>query len=212
MCIPSQQSRWNPLGQCDYQYDWTASSCLKKAQQFSINEDGLLGGVWIGNTRQPTCVPGTSALTTPGRLGKNTKVPSGTPCLVDTAAVNNLLQGISVNCCLAHPKGNVVPVIMINWNNHNVWIWQSLLAEEIFGVEHLPWDYGVELHQEGNKIEVAFQPLPMADIMASVKAVHNKPDKLPLKEEASPTVPMSPKLSLSIKNLGRIVSAWIIGN
>ena len=75
-----------------------------KKQQFSINEDELLGKVWIGNTSQPICVPGNSALTIPGRLGKNTKIPSGTPCLVDTAAVHNLPQGISVNHCLTKPK------------------------------------------------------------------------------------------------------------
>ena len=126
-------------------------------------------------------MPGNSALTIPGRLGKNTKVPSGTPCLVDTAAVNNLTHGVSVNHCLAHPKGNVVPVIMINQNNH-IWIQQSVLAAEVFWVEHLPQDYGVEFHQEGDKIDVAFQPLPMADIIASVKAIHKEPDKVPLKD------------------------------
>ena len=69
-----------------------------KAQQFSINEDGLLGKVWIGNASQPICVPGNSAFDITGRLCKNTKIPSGTPCLVDTAAVHNSPQGISVNC------------------------------------------------------------------------------------------------------------------
>ena len=127
-----------------------------------------------------------SALTIPGRLGKNTEIPSGTPCLVDTVAVKNLLQGISVNCCLAHPKGNVVPVIMINQNNHNVWIQQPLLAAEFFWVQHIPGDYGIDFYQEGNKIEVAFQPLPIADIITSVEVVHNEPDKVPLKEEVSP--------------------------
>ena len=103
-----------------------------------------------------------------GRLGKNIRIPSGTHSFIDTAATNNLPQGISVNHCLTCPKGSLVPVIMINQNNHNIWIWQPLLAAEMFWVEHLPWDYGVELHQEGNNIEVAFQPLPSADIMASV--------------------------------------------
>ena len=119
---------------------------------FSINEDGLLGKVWTGNTCQPICVPGNYALIIPGRLGKNTKIPSGTSCLVDTAAVNNLPQGISVNHCLAHPKGNIVPVIMINQNKHNVWIQQPLLAAEIFWAQHIPWDSGFQLHQEGDKI------------------------------------------------------------
>ena len=34
-------------------------------------------------------------------------------------------------------------------------------------------------------MEVAFQQLPMADIMALAKVVHNEPDMLPSKEEAS---------------------------
>ena len=153
------------------------SSYLKKAQKFTINEDGLLGKVLIGNTNKPICVSGNSALTIPSRLGKNTKVPSGTPCLIDTAAVNNLPQGISANCCFVHPKGSAVPVIVMNQNNYNVWIWQSLLVAEIYWVEHLPWDYGVEWHQQGKNIEVAFQPLPPTDIVATVKAVHDEPDK-----------------------------------
>ena len=64
-------------------------------------------------------------------------------------------------------------------------IWQPLLAAEIFWVQHIPWDYGIELHQEGDKIEVAFQPLPSADIVALAKAVHDEPDLVPSKEEAS---------------------------
>ena len=49
----------------------------------------------------------------------------------------------------------------------------------------IPWDYGVDSLQEVDRIEVAFQPLAMADIMVSVKVVHNESDKVPLKEEAS---------------------------
>ena len=110
-----------------------SSSWLKKAQNFTINEDELLGKVLIGNANQPICVPGNSALTILGRLGKNTKVPSGTSYLIDTAVMNNLLQGISVNHCLVHPNGRAVPVILMNQNNYNVWIWQPLLAAEFIG-------------------------------------------------------------------------------
>ena len=74
---------------------------------------------------------------------------------------------------------------MINQNNHNIWIQQPLLAAEILWVEHLPWVYRVEFHQEGDKIEVEFQLLPSANIMASVEVVHNEPGKASLKEEAS---------------------------
>ena len=49
----------------------------------------------------------------------------------------------------------------------------------MFQVEHLPWDYGVEFHQERQKIEVVFQQRPMADIMPSVQVVHDEPDIMP---------------------------------
>ena len=148
----------------------------------------------VGNATQPICVPGNSALTIPGRLGKNTKVPSGTPCLIDTAAINNLLQRISVNRCLVHPRGKTVPVILMNQNNHNIWIWQPLLAAEICMVEHLPWDYGVDFQHHGDKIEVAFQPLQPADIMATLKSVHDDPSTKP-SAEPCPTFGPHPNTS-----------------
>ena len=166
----------------------------KKAQNSTINKDGLLGKVLVGNATQPICVPGNFALTIPGRLGRNTKVPSGTPCLLDTAAINNLLQGISVNCCLVRPRGKTVLVILMNQNNHNIWIWQPLLAAEICTVEHLPWDYGVDFQHQGDKIEVAFQPLPLADIMATVKSVHDEPGTKP-SAEPCPTFGPHPNTS-----------------
>ena len=172
-----------------------SSSCLKKkAQNFTNNKNGLLGKVLVGNAIQPICVPGNSALTIPSRLGKNTKVPSGTPCLIDTAAVSNLPRGISVNCCLVHPRGKTVPVILMNQNSNNIWIRQPLLAAEIYAVDHLPWDYGVEFQHHGDKIEVAFQPLPLADIMATVKLVHNEPGTKP-STEPHPTFGPHPNAS-----------------
>ena len=137
------------------------------------------------------CVPGNSALTILAQLGKNTKVPSGTPCLIETAALNNLPQGFSVNHCLVHPKGSVVPVILINQNNYSISIQQPLLAADIYWVEHLPWDYGGEFHisSTGKSIEVAFQPLPLADIMATVNTVHNEPDT---KHQTKPTKNLTP--------------------
>ena len=148
----------------------------------------------VGNAIQPICVPGNSALTIPGRLGKNTKVPSGTPCLIDTAAVSNLPQGISVNRCLVYLRGKTVPVILMNQNNHNIWIWQPLLAAEIYAVEHLPWDYGVEFQHHVDSVEVAFQPILLADIMAIVKSVHDEPDVKP-SAEPHPTFGPHPNTS-----------------
>ena len=76
----------------------------------------------------------------------------------------------------------MVPVILMNQNSHNIWIRQPLLAAEICTVEHLPWDYGVDFQHQGDKIEVAFQPLPLADIMATVKSVHDEPGTKPSAE------------------------------
>ena len=168
----------------------------RKAQNFTINEDGLLGMVLVGNATQPICMPGNSALTILGRLGKNTKVPSGTPFLIDTAAVSNLPEGISVNHCLVHPRGKMLPVILMNQNNHNIWIWQPLLAAEMYVVEHLPWHYGVEFQHQGDNIEVAFQPIPPADIMATVKSVHNEPGTKP-SAEPCPTFGPHPNTSVA---------------
>ena len=141
-------------------------------------------------------MPGNSALTIPGRLGKNIKVPSGTPCLIDTAVVNNLLQGISVNHCLVHLRSKTVPVNLMNQNNYNIWIQQPTLAAEIHQAEYLPWDYGVDFQHQGDKIEVAFQPIPPADIKANVKSVHDEPGaESPV--EPRPTIGPHPNTSVA---------------
>ena len=61
-----------------------------------------------------------------------------------------------------------------------------MLAAEFFSMEHLKWDYGIEFHQERQKIEVAFKPITTVDIMTSVQAVHDEPAKMSsVKKEAS---------------------------
>ena len=101
-----------------------------------------------------------------------------------------------MNCCLVHPSGKTVPVILMNQNNHNIWIQQPLLAAEICTVELLPWDYGVELQHHGDKIEVAFQPSPPADIMATIKSVHDEPGTKP-STEPQPTFGPHPNTSVA---------------
>ena len=118
--------------------------------------------------------------------------------------MNNLPQEISVNCCLVHPKGSAVQVILMNQNNYNIWIQQPLLAAEIYWVEHLPWDYGVEFQQQGKNIEVAFQPLPPANIMATVKLVHDEPETKP-STEPHPTFGPHPNTDAADLNLQKEV-------
>ena len=87
-------------------------------------------------------------------------------------------------------------VILMNQNNHNIWIWQPLMAAEIYLVEHLPWDYGVEFQHQGNNIEVAFQPIQSADIMATVKLVCDEPGTKP-SADPHPTFGPCPNTSVA---------------
>ena len=84
-----------------------------------------------------------------------------------------------------------MPVILMTQNNYNIWIWQPTLAAEIHEVEHLPWDYGVDFQHQGDSIEVPFQPIPLADIMAAVKSVHNEPGAEPSAEPCPTFGPQS---------------------
>ena len=89
-----------------------------------------------------------------------------------------------------------MPVILMNQNDYNIWIQQPLLAAEIYTVEHLPWDYGVEFQHHGDSVEVAFQPIPPADIMATVESVHDEPDIKP-SAEPCPTFGPNPNTSVA---------------
>ena len=40
--------------------------------------------------------------------------------------------GIVINRCVATTKARNVPIILINTTKQNVWIWQHLLATELF--------------------------------------------------------------------------------
>ena len=92
-----------------------------------------------------------------------------------------------------------MPVILMNQNNHNICIQQPLLAAEIYAVEHLPWDYGVEFQLHGDSVKVAFQPIPPADIMATVKSVHDDPGVKP-SAEPCPTFGPCPNTSAADLN------------
>ena len=98
-----------------------------------------------------------------------------------------------------------MPVILMNQNNHNFWIWQPLLAAEIYVVEHLPWDYGVEFQHHRDNIEVVFQPIPPADIMTTVKSVHNEPGTKP-SAEPCPTFGPRPNTSAADFNFQQEVA------
>ena len=74
------------------------------------------------------------------------------------------------------------------------------MAAEIYWVEHLPWDYGVEFQQQGKNIEVAFQPIPLADIMATVNWFMMKPGTKP-SAEPHPTFGPHPNTNVTDCNV-----------
>ena len=45
---------------------------------------------------------------------------------------HNLPPGIVINRCMATTKASSVSIILVNTNRQNVWIWQPLLAAELF--------------------------------------------------------------------------------
>ena len=102
-----------------------------------------------------------------------------------------------------------MPVILMNQNNHNIWIQQPLLAAEIYTVEHLPWDYGVESQTHGDSVEVAFLPIPPADIMATVKSVHDEPGVKP-SAEPHPTFGPHPNTSAADFNFKQEVERLLL--
>ena len=54
---------------------------------------------------------------------------------------------------------------------------------------------GLTFNTKGDKIEVAFQPIPPADIMANVKSVHDEPGAEP-SDEPCPTFRPCPNTSV----------------
>ena len=81
---------------------------------------------------------------------------------------------------------------------------------EFFYVKHLAWDYGIEFHQDGQNIEVAFQPRLMSEIMASVQMVHDEPDHIPsvkggANQQPHPTFGPCPNTEVDDFNFGKEV-------
>ena len=101
----------------------------KKDQRNFDDVTGHIGQVTIGSKKNPICIPGNSSITVPGHT---TKVHPKAGCLVEQAEHHNLPQGIVVNRCVATVKSRTVPVILINTNKQNVWLWQPLLAAELY--------------------------------------------------------------------------------
>ena len=81
-------------------------------------------------------------------------------CLVEQAQHHNLPPGIVINRCVATTKARSVPVILVNTNRQNVWIWQPLLATELFGTNQVEEiEHRANMEREGDNIQISFSPV-----------------------------------------------------
>ena len=109
------------------------------------------------------CIPANSSKTI---IGKVPKVDWKLTYLVEKTEDSNLPFGVRINNTLVTPsKSGLVSVILINNNNHNVWIRQPLYAAGLWEVEPKEWEYeSVLTHEEGtNNITINFIQVPLEE-------------------------------------------------
>ena len=146
-------------------------TCVKKKDQQNFDDvTRHIGQVTIGSKKNPICIPGNSVITV---LGHTTKVHPKAVCLVEQAEHHNLPQGIVVNRCVATVKSRSVPVILINTTKQNVWLWQPLLAAELYTVEYHPVEHRVDIEVEGDVANVSFLPVVPNTIRVQVGQVES---------------------------------------
>ena len=52
---------------------------------------------------------------------------------------------------LTQIKSKHIPVLLMNTNSYNIWIWQPLLAVDVVEAEHCLWDYQSFLSHNGDE-------------------------------------------------------------
>ena len=69
-----------------------------------------------------------------------------------------------------------MPVILINTNKQNVWLWQPLLAAELYTAEYHPIEHRVDIEVEGDVANVSFLPVVPNTIRVQVGQVETTSD------------------------------------
>ena len=102
-------------------------------------------------------MPSNLAITVPGWTNK---ISPKITCLVEQAQHHNLPPGIVINRCVATTKASSVPVILVNTKRQNVWIWQPLLAAELFSADHIEKiEHRASMERQGDNIQISFSPV-----------------------------------------------------
>ena len=144
-------------------------TCVKKKDRQNFDDvTGHIGQVTIGSKKNPICIPGHSSIAVPGHT---TKIHPKAVCLVEQAEYHNLPQGIVVNRCVATVKSRSMPVILVNTTKQNVWLWQPLLAAELYTAEYHPIEHRVDIEIEGDVVNVSFLPVVPDTIRVQVGQV-----------------------------------------
>ena len=172
-------------------------TCLKKDQLHFRRKNGAIGQVTTGSKQNPVCVPSNSALTVPGQTNK---IPSKLTCLVEQAQHHNLPPGIVINRCVATTKARSVPVILVNTNRQNVWIWQPLLAAELFGTDQVEEiEHWAKMERQGDNIQISFLPVAPNSIRVRSEQVETvTPDIEPPTSNEKPS--FGPRPDVESKN------------
>ena len=104
-------------------------------------------------------------------LVKYQKVDRKLTYLVEKTEDSNLPIGVGINNTLVTPsKSGLVSVILINNNNHNIWIRQPLYAADLWEVETKEWEYEPILtREEGtNNITINFIQVPPEEFQEDI--------------------------------------------
>ena len=93
--------------------------------------------------------------------------------MVEETDEGNLPLGVGVNRTFVSPsKNGFVSVILINNNDHNVWLCQPLYAGDLWECDLEDWEYEPVFKREAktNKIEIHLQKVPPEHLRADIKA------------------------------------------
>ena len=91
--------------------------------------------------------------------------------MVESTDNSNLPLGVSINNTLVVPsKSGQVSVIVMNTNDHNVWICQPLYPGDLWEVELKEWSYKPVLtrNEDTNDIEINFVQVPPEDFREEI--------------------------------------------
>ena len=143
----------------------------KKKKVGTQNDDlgGFAGRVKIGDRRNPICLPANTSKTI---IGKVPKVNNKLTYMVESTDDSNLPLGVSINNTLVVPsRSGLVSVIVMNTNDHNVWIRQPLYVGDLWKVEPKEWSYEPVLtcnDENTNDIQINFVQVPPEDLRENI--------------------------------------------